>query len=127
MESSYNLLLSGDSRTDDIPIQETTTFSYTNHQLITHDVYPKGMVTWMKNRKVDGKVVPVTEKEVKFFKLQSTNKTSAKQIFTNMQTWFVEHVMDKLYKHKPGVRKHLKKLLMEDPVGITEPDKDDAH
>ena len=33
MESSYNLLLTGDSRTDDIPIQETTTFSYTNTQL----------------------------------------------------------------------------------------------
>ena len=111
-DHGYSRLMAGHSRTDEIPIQETTTFSRTNNELESADVYPRGMAKWMKERKVNDKPAPVSAKELHKFKHESTNKASARQAFADLEYWYIEHVTDKIYTNKPELQHHMRKLLM---------------
>ncbi len=119
--SDYDILLSGDTRTE--TFEDTTVFTYSTIELESHNVLATGLEKWMKRKKTSaGEIKP---QDIKFLKFRVTHERHTQTVFTKLEQWYVEHVAHNRFKGKPELRTHLVKLLMQDPVGITEPDKDD--
>jgi len=118
-ESEFECLLGGDARTG--TYEDTTKFGYSTQLLHQHDVLTAQIKNWMRNHKPK----PLDEKDIKFLKNEKSLKHFTQNVFNKMEKWYITHVLTTRLKDKPGLKEHMLKLLMQDPVGTVEPDKND--
>ncbi len=115
-ESEFDVLLGEETRTG--TYEETSKFTYSKTLLHNHNVLTTDIKQWMKSKSLE-------EEDIKFLKNQKALKHRVAAAFTKMEKWFVTHVLKGKFKNEPGKKDHMHKLLMNDPVGVMEPDKND--
>ena len=115
-ESEYACLLGGKSRSG--TRHTAAEFSYSNTVLMRHNVHTKGISEFLKS---------IGKKETHFLKNEETLKEDAADTFSKLERWYVEHTTQGLYKGERGLKEHLDRLLTIDPVGLTDPPKDDEY
>ena len=125
MDEGFNLLVNGGSRVEQLPVQNTVTFNYSTIELESRDVLTAEIIKKMAENEVDKVKKPLHAKDIQFFKPDTTSKRSAQRLFTFMERWYINHVILKYYRKQVELRRHMEKLLITDPVGVTDPPTDD--
>ena len=125
MDEGFNLLISGGSRVEQLPVQNNVTFNHSTILLESKDVLTHEIKMHMDNNEVDGVVKPLKAQDIQFFKPKITSRRSAERMFTIIERWYIKHVVKKYYKKQVEFKRHMDNLLVIDPVGTADPPKDD--
>ena len=111
----FDLLLGGEERVGSI--EDVSTFTNSNVILSQANILTKNMQKWMKKKSLKSK-------DVKFFKDRKALQHKGIQIFRKMERWYVAHVLKPQFKDL-GQKEHAQRLMLKDPVGVTDPPKND--
>ena len=111
-----DLLLGGEERVGSL--EDISNFTTSNAVLSNANVLTDRLRKWMKKRNLKGN-------KIKFFKNRKALQHQGIKIFKKMEQWYVHHVLKTQFKHDLGHKQHAEMILLRDPVGVTEPPKDD--
>ena len=111
-----DLLLGGEERVGSL--EDISNFTTSNAVLSNANVLTDRLRKWMKKRNLKGN-------KIKFFKNRKALQHQGIKIFKKMEEWYAHHVLKTQFKRNLGHKQHAEMLLLKDPVGVTEPPKDD--
>ena len=115
-DDDFKLLMGGGDRIG--TIEDATTFTHSNGKLTNANVLAYKLRNYMDKKKKKSK-------DIKFFKNRESLRHQGESIFSKIERWYVYHVLKKQYTKNLDEKSHAESLLLRDPVGITDPPKDD--